>query len=355
MIRICLGFGALGLVVAMVVAVLPVSASAAESKPLNLITSPLPINLETAPGTPAATELKVKQNSGEDARLKVSLMKFGAFGEDGRPRLYDRGPGDEYFDWVKFDKTTFAAPNNVWQTVRMTINVPKSAAFGYYYAVVFSREGDDVRQSGNTNAINGGSAVLVLLDAKSPGAKKQVTADALISKRGVYEFLPASFDVKLRNTGNIHVIPHGNIFITKGKKQIATINLNEEQGNILPGSKRIYPVEWTDSFPHFEKVVENGKVKLDKNNKPVMHLVWSNGMSKEIKPHLRMGRYTAHLFAVYDDGKRDIPIEAKVSFWVIPWRLLLGLVVTLALASVGVYTIGRGAWRRLFRRKGRRT
>src|SRR2546428_381371 len=106
---------------------------AADSRPLNLITSPLPINLVAEPGKSVSTDLKVKQNSGQDEKLKVSLMKFAAFGDEGKPRLLDRSPGDDYFDWVKLDKTTFDAPNNVWQTVKMTIDVPKTAAFGYYY------------------------------------------------------------------------------------------------------------------------------------------------------------------------------------------------------------------------------
>ncbi|HEY6736424.1 MAG TPA: hypothetical protein VI322_01780, partial [Candidatus Saccharimonadia bacterium] len=249
-------------------------AVAADAKPLNLVTSPLPINLTTDPGSTVSTDIKVKQNSGGTVRLKVSLMKFAAFGDEGKPRLLDRESGDDYFDWAKFDKTVFDAPNNVWQTVHMTITVPKTAAFGYYYAVVFTREGDDTRQSGNTNSIAGGSAVLVLLDAHVAGAKRQVSLASLASDHNVYEFLPATFSVKLKNTGNVHVVPHGNIFILRGKTQLATLDLNGEQGNILPGSSRIYPVEWTDGFPHFEKTVEDGKVKLDKHDQPVMHLVW---------------------------------------------------------------------------------
>jgi hypothetical protein len=313
-------------------ALLPV-AHAASSKPLNLITSPLPINLAVEPGKSVTTEIRVKQGSGGDERLKVGLMKFAAFGDEGKPRLLDREPGDDYFDWVKFDKTTFNAPNNVWQTVKMTVTAPKTAAFGYYYAVVFTREGDDTRQTGNTNAISGGSAVLVLLDAHVAGAKRQVAIDNVKSEHGVYEFLPANFSVALHNTGNVHVVPHGNIFIMKGKKQIATLNLNEEQGNILPGSHRIYPVEWTDGFPHFEKIVEGGKVKLDKNSKPVMKLVWGDAGSggKVFKPHLRMGHYTAHVFAVYDDGVRDVPLEAEVGFWVIPWKFFLSVLLGIAI------------------------
>ena len=347
----------MGLLVAGLFTLLPLGAFAADPKPLNLITSPLPINLEVDPGHTVSTDIKVKQNSGGTEQLKISLMKFGAYGDQGKPQILDRAPGDDYFDWVKFDKPVFNAPDNEWQTIHMTINVPKTAAFGYYYAVVFSRVGDDVRQTGNTNAIAGGSAVLVLLDANSPGAKKQLEVDALTSIHNVYEFLPASFNVKLKNTGNIHIVPHGNIFILKGTKQIAALDLNDEQGNILPDSVRIYPVDWTDGFPHFEKTLEDGKVKLDQNNQPVTHLVWNNGNgSKDIKPHLRIGKYTAHLVAVYDDGTRDVPLEASVDFWVIPWRLLLGALLVALLVGVGVYSITRGTWQRVARwtRRGRR-
>lgn len=330
----------------------------AADKPLNLITSPLPINLETTPGHTVSTDLRVKQNGGDTERLKVTLMKFGAYGDEGKPQLLDRQPGDDYFDWVKFDKTSFDAPSNVWETVHMTINVPKTAAFGYYYAVVFSRAGDDKATAGSqpVEAINGGSAVLVLLDADVPGAKRSLELDSFQSDHRFYEFLPATFSTKFTNNGNIHVVPHGNIFITKGNKQVASIDLNDQQGNILPSSNRIYPNDWVDGFPHYENTVVDGKVKTDAKGKTVQHLVWGNGGdgAKDFKPHLRFGRYTAHLFAVYDDGTRDVPLEASVTFWVVPWRFLLVILVIVVLVSLGVWAGFRGAGRGLRRFKLRR-
>ncbi len=333
---------------------MPLATAAADSKPLNLITSPLPINLSTDPGKTVSTDLRIKQAGGDTQRLKVSLMKFAAFGAEGKPRLVDRGPGDTYFDWVKFDKTQFDAPSNVWQTVHMTINVPKDAAFGYYYAVVFSRAGDDVRQPGNTNAINGGTAVLVLLDAKVPNAKRSLQLSSFTSEHRLYEFVPAKFDIQFHNGGNVHLIPSGNIFITKGKEQVATLSINAEQGNVLPQSNRIYNSIWTDGFPHNEAVVEGGKTKIDDKNQQVNHLVWSNGEGKDITPHLRFGKYTAHLFAVYDDGQRDVPLESEISFWVIPWRFLLALLAMALLIGFGIFGLVRGTWsgaRKLGRKK----
>ena len=329
---------------------LPAAAGAAASKPLNLVTSPLPISLSVPPGTTVTTDLRVKQAGPDTERLKVTLMKFSAFGDEGKPRLLDRAVGDDYFDWVKFDKPAFDAPSNVWQSVKMTINVPKSAAFGYYYAVVFSRVGDDKAPTGEaqpTAGYNGGSAVLVLLDAKVPNAKRELGLVSFTTQHRIYEFLPSAFDVKFKNTGNVHAVPHGNIFIMSGKKQVASLDLNDAQGNILPGSNRLFPLEWQDGFPHFEKVNEDGKVKLDKKNQPVMHMVWSNGGAGagEVSPHLRFGYYTAHLFAVYDDGTRDVPLEATVGFWVIPWRFLLVVLLVIVLIGAGVYAATRGAVR----------
>jgi hypothetical protein len=329
---------------------LPTAARAADSKPLNLITSPLPISLSVNPGASVTTDLRIKQSGPDTQKLKVSLMKFAAFGTEGKPRLLDRAPGDDYFDWVHFDKTTFDAPANVWQSVKMTINLPKSAAFGYYYAVVFSRAGDDQAPTGQaapTAAYNGGSAVLVLLDAKVANAKREMALASFTSVHGVYEFLPSSFDISFKNTGNVHSVPHGNIFIMSGKKQVASLDINDAQGNVLPNSSRLFPIDWQDGFPHFEKVTQDGAVKLDKNKKPVMHLVWSNGGAgaNDVTPHLRFGKYTAHLFAVYDDGTRDVPLEATVSFWVIPWRFLLVVLLIIILVGAGVYAATRGAVR----------
>lgn len=319
----------------------PGLARAADSKPLVLETTPLPIDLIADPGKTVSTDLRVKQNGTGTERLKVSLMKFVAYGNEGKPRLIDRQPGDDYFDWAKFDKVQFDAPPNVWQTVHMTINVPKTAAFGYYYAVVFSRVGDDARLDNHTNAIAGGSAVLVLLDANSPNAKRSLQLVSFAATHRVYEFLPADFTMQVANTGNVHVVPQGDVFISYGGKQLATLPVNAQLGNTLPGSQRIYPISWADGFPHYEPITENGKVKLDKNGNQVTHLEWD--WSKLLK--FRMGKYTAHLFAVYDDGHHDAPLEAEVSFWVIPWRFLLVLLAVIALIGFGIFFSLRGVWR----------
>ena len=330
----------------------------AAGKPLDLSTSPLPINLVTPPGGTVSADIRVKQNTGETTRLKVQLLKFTAFGEEGKPRIVDRQPGDDYFDWVSFNKTEFTAPDNEWQTIKMTIKVPKQgAAFGYYYAVVFTRVGDDARPEESAAAFVGGSATMVLLDVRVPGAQRKVELESFSTRHRIVEFLPAKFDVKFKNIGNIHLVPSGNIFITQGSKQVGALPINDQLGNILPDTKRIYPVDWLDGYPVFEPSRDkDGAIKTDKKNNVVYTLNW-DFKNKNPLERLRVGKYSAHLFAVYDDGTRDIPVESTISFWVIPWRIILGLLVVSLLVGFGIWSITRGALKgadRLRRGRGRR-
>jgi len=316
---------------------------------LHLTTSPLPISLKAKPGETVETELRVRNSGSGTENLKVGLMKFSAIGEEGKPRLEEREPGDDYFDWVKFSRTQFQAPPNEWQSIKMTITLPKKAAFGYYYAVTFLRADPGANPSPTDSqlesGVRGGSATLVLLEADVPGAKRKISLeDFQVSKR-TYEFLPARFSIKLRNEGTIHTAPTGTVFVNRGSKQIATIGVNTTKGNILPGSTRIFTSEWTEGFPAYRTKEVDGKVAL-KDGQPVYELVWDTGQLK----NLRFGKYTATLVAVYDDGTRDVPLEATVSFWVIPWRLIFAAVAVPLVPALAVYVIMR---RRLKRHLGK--
>lgn len=309
---------------------------AASASALDLTTSPLPINLSAKPGTSVSTEVRVKNDEPNTQTLDISLLKFTAYGEEGKPALVDRGPGDDYFDWVSFSPNTIVAPPGVWMSVTMTINVPKDAGFSYYYAVVFKPQGKPV---GKGNVFLGASAVLVLLDTQNPNAKRSIQIESFTSDKKAYEFLPAYFTVKMHNNGNVHVVPHGNIFIKRGSKIVASLILNPQQGNILPGTNRNYRVSWGDGFPVYQdKVV---------NNKTVKSLNWNFSQAAKLK----FGHYTAQLDAVYDDGTKDVPLKAVVSFWIIPWRIIAGILVLIVLILAGLWASTKGIFKRFKRKK----
>ncbi|MBP9697662.1 MAG: hypothetical protein KBD65_00495 [Candidatus Moranbacteria bacterium] len=311
---------------------------------LNLITSPLPISLTTEPGTSISTDLKIKNGGLQDEELKITLMKFRAYEESGKPQLMEREDGDIFFDWVHFSEPTFTLAPNEWKTVTATFDIPQEASFGYYYAFVFSRAEEEKPREERQTALVGGTAVLVLLEARVPDAKRQVEVTEFSLDHAFYEFLPATFTVKLKNTGNVHIAPRGNIFIDQGStKDIAILEINQEKGSIIPNSSRIFDTVWNDGFPLYENKVVDGKVVLDENGQAEKKLTWDwNNASK-----LRFGKYTAKMLLIYDDGQRDIPIEGEVSFWVVPWRLMLVAIVVLLFASLGVRSTLQNIWKKI--------
>jgi hypothetical protein len=312
----------------------------------NLITSPLPISVSGKPGSSITTQIRVQNGATTDLQLKVSLMKFRAYGEEGKPQLLNRQAGDDYFDWVSFNPTDFDAPPGEWKTVTMTIRLPQSAAFGYYYAVIFSAA-DAPPNAPQKNVIIGSSAVLVLVDAQNPNAHRSLTLANFTADHRSYEFLPANFAVRLHNEGNIHLAPEGDIFIYQGKRLVSTLNVNAQLGNILPQSYRIYRVDWKDGFPVYQPTTTNGKAVMDKHGNPKQGLKWDFSQV----PKLRFGRYTAHLVLAYDNGQRDIPLEATLSFWVIPWRFLAVAIVVLVIVLLGLRSLLRPVYRRLRKRR----
>jgi hypothetical protein len=311
---------------------------------LRLTTSPLPINLKTTPGSTITTNLKIKNDGTRSENIKVTLMKFKADGTAGAPILLDREPGDDFFDWVTFSDPTFTLPVNEWKTITATFNVPTTASFGYYYAVVFSRANEQVQPGERQTVIAGGTATLVLLEVQVPNAKREIKVTEFSADKNAYEFLPVSFTVKLQNSGNVHIAPRGNIFISQGNnKNIATLEVNPGQGSLLPDSARIFQQKWSDGFPVYEAKVENGQVVLDANSNQQLELKWDFKDASK----LRWGKYTAKLLLVYDDGQRDVPIEGEVSFWVMPWRLVLGGLVVLILALLGLKSTLQSWYRKI--------
>ena len=312
----------------------------AQDRPFSLVTSPLPISLSTAPGKAVSTELRVKNASSQTERLKVSLFKFSV-NERSEVRLAEKGQGDEFMDWVSFSPAVFEAAPNEWRTVKMNIDVPADAALGYYYAVGFSRAEAATPQPGAAT-LEGQVITFVLMDVVVPGAKRELKIDELSADRSTYEFLPANLTVRVRNSGNIHLAPKGTVFISRGSKTVATLSVNPNQGNVLPGSTRSFTTQWKDGFPVYEESPEKNADGSSKRK-----LKWD--FSKV--PDLRFGKYTAKLVLVYDDGQRDVPIEGTVSFWVVPWRVLGGVLAIALLAGVGLWSTGRKAWKGMRRLK----
>lgn len=298
----------------------------------NFSTTPIVASLDVKPGKTVSTKVQLKNNGLSTEKIKVGLLKLSSNDKDGAPVLKDTEVNDDFVNWVKFSEDTFDAEPDVWKTIDVTVSAPATAAFGYYYAINFSRINGAQNQGSPTN-ISASIAVPLLLDVTAPGAVRNADITNFSVNKNVFEFLPATFNVTLKNSGNTHVAPRGNVFITKGGKNVGLIEVNKGKGNILPSSVRQFSSDWNDGSPAYVLKEVDGKPVTDKDGNRVYTLSWS----KFDAGKLRFGKYHAKIAMVYDDGRGDVSTEAELDFWVIPWRILGVLLVVLLFIGAGLW------------------
>jgi hypothetical protein len=298
----------------------------------SLQVTPSPLIATVKPGMSTTLEMSIRNTNTSSQKLKMGLKTFSVDEKSGQVALGNTEPSDVK-DFVHFAAPTFSVEAGAIFNQKIYVNTPKNAGFTYSFAITISRDDGIQPNIGSGAKIRGTVAVLTLLNVDHPGSQRKFELSDFTVSRHVYEFLPAAFTIKLKNTGNTLVQPKGNLYIQRGSNDqnpLMVMPLNPTDGYILPGSSRTFSTTWQDGFPRFEEV-GTGTTGSKK------HLVWDWGnLSK-----LRIGKYTAKVVAVYDDGQRDVPVTAEVSFWVMPWRIILGVFLILTLLLVGFFTIIR--------------
>jgi hypothetical protein len=218
--------------------------------------------------------------------------------------------------WIKFDSSSIAAPVKEWLDVPFTITVPNTAAYGNYFALVFSPP--TTQAGGGTAVVQGNVLVPILINVQKEGALRQAEITEFKVNSFVSQFLPVDFTVSVKNTGNLHLAPRGNLFIRgTGSKDLAVLEVNPGQSNILPGATRTFAASWNEGF-----MVRDSEGRLQFN--------WNK------LTDFRLGKYTGYVLLAYDDGQRDIPIDATLTFWVFPY---VAVAVILVIIVVVVFVI----------------
>ncbi len=297
----------------------------------NLQVTPSPLVTTVKPGTKTQVELKVHNGGTGTEQLKIEPRSFTLSNDSKNVKLEDNTPPD-IGNWVSFSQPKFTLLPGQWITEEVIFTVPKAAGFSYSFALVISRQSNPVPANG-TRAINGSLAIFTLINVNRPGATSNLAINNFTVSKKVYEYLPATFSVQFKNNGNTIAQPYGNIFVqrsTSSKTPLASLTVNETKGYILPGTTRTITATWSDGFPIY-KTITNADGSTSKK------LVWNWGdLSK-----LRVGRYTANLVAVYNQAGRDVPLQSTLTFWVIPWKILLGLFIVTLLILFSIWTIAR--------------
>lgn len=297
--------------------------------------SPSPLIVTIKPGEVKTVEIKIYNAGTTVENLKIALQAFKVDRTNSKVTLEPNSPV-EVASWVSFAYPNFSVKPGERFTQRVVINTPATAGFNYNFALIISRQIPTKAAIGQS-AVQGSVAIFALLDINRPGANRKLTISGLTTDRHIYEYLPAKLTVHLKNNGNTLLLPYGNAYIqrqSQSPKPISVLGINPGSLYLLPGVTREYQISWADGLPAYVTTQEAA------NAPSQQHLTWNWRNS-----HFRIGRYVARFVVVYDDGYRDVPVEAETSFWVLPWKLMLGALAIVMVLLIGIGASGRFAYR----------
>lgn len=263
---------------------------------------PILENIEAEPGKIYSSSYELYNETEVAQTYYLIAHNFIAMGEEGQSDIMtEKDQQIGLSSWIKFGETQLLLLGGERKRVSFTIEVPVDAEPGGHYAAIFATTQPP------SGEVSLGENTGVLLLVKVPGdirENAELVEYSLASGKKVYNRPPVEFLIRIRNDGNVHFKPLGDISINGWGGEKAIVNANPLLGNILPKSIRALHPVWKGP-------AEKGGFMEELKNE------WNN---------FAFGRYNAHLEMEWGTNKEKMIDNVK--FWVIPWRVLLvGLLV----------------------------
>ena len=277
--------------------------------------SPPIIELEAARGDVISQAIKVRNEANATVTYYLTAERFVAGGEKGAPEFVGEDIG--LATWIKFPYENISIPAGETIEVPFTIVVPNYASPGGHYAAIFlSTAPPEAGVGGSQVAIASRIGTLVLVKIAGE-VKENAGIIGFETVADNYGSLPVDFNVRVENTGNVHVKPMGTILIKNMFGSVAgSVALNETGGNVLPEQIRKFEASWV-------------------KNPNVVGATSFWGKYRQQKENYAFGRYKADLSLNYGTAGRVL--TASTSFWVIPWHIILVNLIILVIIVVILY------------------
>lgn len=277
--------------------------SRAQQAPAEGVTISPPItDVALNPGEENEQKILVTNPTENLLELYPSAMNFNASGESGEPGFYPASEEARKFSlahWIVLSQPKIAvAPKQVVE-YKYKIAVPPDAEPGGHYGVVFfATKPPEAEKSVSQVSIASQVGSLVLV--RVPGNVVEEGSLEEFSSPWFSFKPPTPFAVFIKNSGNVHWKPEGEITIRDWRgKERGRIDINPKRGNVLPDSRRKFDSVWEAPASPFWKI-------------PV-------------------GRFSADLRAAY--GFSEKTLGSKIYFWIIPWWFII-LVFIIILAII---------------------
>jgi hypothetical protein len=302
--RTAIGFTLFGLIV--VAALSSVPAYAQSPGPAQGIEiSPALVDLNAERGKTYTIKIKVTNVTPASLVYTSEVNDFTA-GKDetGSPQVLigsSLPPAASIIKWVSAVQD-FTLESRESRILYATITVPADAEpGGHYGALRFSGHAPELTETGVGLSASAGMLMLIRVSGdikESASLTSFYTAfpSDKTKQASLFEGSYIGFVTRIKDDGNVHVKPIGNIEITDAfGNLVGTVAVNDSKSNVLPGSIRRFESEY--------------------------------------KGNLMFGLYTANLTLGY--GTTGQAITNTITFWVIPWKLILiGIIVLITLIFI---------------------
>lgn len=292
--------------------------STAAVQPADAITLIPPIlEFGLIPGETSKTAIKLFNESSTTVELYTEARNFTAKDDTGQPEFdFDDNAGG-ISSWIDVEEGPIIIEPSGRYEVPVTINPPIGADPGGHYAAVFFSTAPP--EEGQVRIASKVGTLILARVAGDIEERGSISEFDVIDGKRVFNRLPASFMARFENTGNVHLRPSGSITIENFfGSQADTIEFNPSGGATLPDTTRRYEAIW-----------EKGQVSDTVGN--FWTSFWKEYTNE--RNNFSIGRYTATLNVVA--GTNDsVTSTASVSFWILPWRVMLVWTVVGILAIV---------------------
>jgi len=209
--------------------------------------TPLIREVTVKPGEEITGTVDITDTSGTTQTLYPLVRDFAPSDDptSASPKFYEATPDDYAYalsKWVSFDEESFMLGSKKTKSIKYTIKAPADAEPGGHYGAVFvtSQAPDPTGKS--EVAINARIGSLILMTV-SGDIKTSGEIVLFKPSKKIYAKPPATLKTKIKNTGNIHLKPSGEIKITGWSTTEESLEFNKEGGNILPESEREFTSE----------------------------------------------------------------------------------------------------------------
>ena len=254
------------------------------------------------------SSIRVINSNPQELQVYLDVVNFAPRGEQGNaqflPVLDGEAQGNTIAEWIELSETELLIPPEQTVQVPFTVHVPEDAEPGGHFAAILvgtkPPKGDN-----RSNKVETSQIITSLMLLRVSG---DVEESGIIRSFRPTEYLfdkpQVEFELRFQNTGNVHLLPQGEIRITNmwgQERGVIPINRETLFGNVLPDSVRKFDFTWTGQ--------------------------WSIG---------DIGRYSAVATLAYGQEGRKFA-SAETNFWVVPLKALM-IVLLIVTAFIVIVT-----------------